>query len=65
MTHGRIHALSLLSTKILNSCSIYDGQVGDFQVATGGGFWVAIRVNERFLKVKKDGGKLGRLEVDL
>ncbi len=44
MTHGRIHALSLLSTKILNSCSIYDGQVGDFQVATGGGFWVAIRV---------------------
>ena len=43
MTHGRIHALSLLSTKILNSCSIYDGQVGDFQVATGGGFWVAIR----------------------
>ena len=41
MAHGRCHALSLLSKKYLTIDHFLGDRMGDFQVATSGGFWVA------------------------
>ena len=45
---GELYALSPFRPILL--CNWSRG-VGDFQVATGGGFWVAVRVFQAFLKI--------------
>jgi hypothetical protein len=45
--------------KYLTFAHFIDGQMGDFQVATDGGFWVAAGVNRiRYLLIKLSSIKL-------
>jgi len=49
MIHGDFNVLSPLVQNfsfLKNYVNFFGGQVGDFQVATSGGFWVAIGVSK-------------------
>ena len=52
MIHGDFNVLSPLVKKfsfLKNYVNFFGGQVGDFQVATSGGFWVAIGETAKYL----------------
>jgi hypothetical protein len=44
MTWANVTLCRCQAQKYLTLAQFIDGQVGDFEVATGGGFWVAARV---------------------